>query len=100
MRNKIKVISDEWLNNASEKEISRIIIHFNDGQGDIASYTMIEARKLLSESVDSMGNPYDMNMSNSELIDNFYNDLCLNGNETRAVYFDDVEGYLVIDWRN
>ena len=83
-------ISDIWLDTASKEDLDRILICFNDGQGDHCVYDYDRVRELLCMD-------YDLgDMLPSVIIDTFYNDLDLGGNGSDAIYFDN--GYKIIDW--
>lgn len=85
---------ENWLDKASQSELDRILIAWNDGQGDTYVY---DWRKLVRYSKDFPG--WDENMSNREILEFFYDSLELNGNMTEIVYFDiDENRYKSFNW--
>lgn len=92
---KKKSISGDWFNNASDDEINRFIIGYNDGQGDHGFYTYSKIVDLLNNS--DRPNKELENMTRVEIIDEFYNELQLNGNNSDMTYFDGKE-YLMVEW--
>ena len=71
-------ISNQQLNNFSKEELNKVLVCFNDGQGDHSVYDFEKMKKLFSESVDSNGKKYNTeNMTNSEILDEFYKSLDL-----------------------
>lgn len=91
-----KQISEEWFNTASDNEIKRFIIGFNDGQGDHSFYTFEGILALLSESDLSSNKSID-EMTNIEILDEFYNGCQLTGNNSDMVYFNGEE-YQEVEW--
>lgn len=92
-----KDITEDWFNNASEDEINRFIIGYNDGQGDHGFYTYSKIVGLLKNS-DRPNSKELESMTRVEIIDEFYKELLLNGNNSDMVYFDGKE-YLKINWK-
>ena len=101
---KHKKISEKDFNNFSEKELNRFVLCFNDGQGDHSVYNWKSILSLLCESdlKDPKTGEYEKGeliikeMNNMQILDLFYNDLDLNGNNSDALYFD--EEYYYISW--
>lgn len=93
---KKKSVTGDWFNSASDDEISRFIIGYNDGQGDHRFYTYSKIVDLLNNS-DRPNQKELENMTRVEIIDEFYKELHLNGNNSNTVYFDGKE-YLMVDW--
>ena len=91
-----KIITNDWLDNATKEELNRIIVCSNDGQGDHSAYTYEGMFELLMDSEREDGTDYSPEMKPSEVIDNFYNSCELNGNNTDALYFDKI--YYKINW--
>lgn len=90
-------IIDEELNIFKESKLNRIIICFNNGQGDHCVYNYKEVVNLLKESTQSDCSSYNVdNLKPSQILDFFYKSLDLNGNNTDAIYFDDE--YKIIHW--
>lgn len=86
-------ISDNWLDSASKEDLDKIIICFNDGQGDHCVYNYDKIVELLSDYYDQE----DLeNMTPSQYMKNFYTDCELSGNNTDALYFD--KKYFLINW--
>ena len=81
-------LSKEWLDTASKEDLNKIIICFNDGQGDHSVYTYDKIVKLLSESHLTKTTKTVSEMTVSEIIDIFYLELNLNGDGTDALFFD------------
>ena len=94
---KTKDITEEFFNDASEEEINKIIIGYNDNQGDHGFYTYSKIVNLLNNS-DRPNLKGLENMTRVEIIDEFYKELNLNGNNSDMVYFDGTE-YLKINWK-
>lgn len=94
---KTKDITEDWFNNASEDEINRFIIGYNDGQGDHGFDTYSKIVDLLKNS-DRPNSKELESMTRVEIIDEFYKELHLNGNNSDMVYFDGKE-YLKINWK-
>jgi len=87
------LLEKKWFDVASEKDLNRIIVCFDDGQGDHCVYTYKDIFNLLLD----MKNGEDINnMTPLEIIDSFYTELNLNGNNTHALYFDNE--YKIIRW--
>jgi hypothetical protein len=91
-----KEVSTEWFNQAPDEEIKRFIDGFNDGQGDHSVYTYEMMVKLLQNS-DRPGKRDLQEMTRMEILDEFFNDLYLNGNNSDTVYFDGAK-YLKVSW--
>lgn len=79
-------------------KINRIIIGYNDGQGDHGFYTYSKVVDLLNDS-DRPNLKKLEDMTRVEIIDEFYKGLDLNGNNSGMVYFDGTE-YVEINWTN
>jgi hypothetical protein len=94
---KKKYITNDWFNNAPEEEIDRFAIGYNDGQGDHGFYTFSKIVELLKNS-DRPGKKNIENMTRVEIIDEFYDELMLNSNNSDMIYFDGKE-YLKINWK-
>jgi hypothetical protein len=93
-----KEITTEWFNKASNSELNRFLISFNDGQGDHSIYTYDLVVKLLKNS-DRTSIKDLAEITHSEIIDEFYKDLELNGNSCDIVYFDGSK-YLHVVWKD
>ena len=91
-------ITTEWFNNASESEINRFIIGFNDGQGDHGFYTYNGIIKLLSNSDRNPELKELKGMTRTEIVNEFYQELDLNGNNSDMTYFDGNK-YLKVHWK-
>ena len=96
-------IDDKKINSFTKKELNKIVVCFNDGQGDHCVYTYNKIVKLLKESDIKINNLYVEgieivdNMKPSEIMNMFYNELDLDGNNTDALYFDKGK-YNIIQW--
>lgn len=93
---KTKDITEEWFNNASDVEINKFIIGYNDGQGDHGFYTYSKIVGLLNNN-DRPNLDKLEDMTRVQIIDEFYKELYLNGNNSGMVYFDGTE-YLEVNW--
>jgi hypothetical protein len=93
---KTKDITNDWFNNALEEEINRFVIGYNDGQGYHGFYTYTKIVGLLKNSDRPNKRPLE-DMTRVEILDEFYDELMLNGNNSDVIYFDGKE-YLKINW--
>ena len=91
-------ISSDMLNKFGEEDLNRIVICSNDGQGDHISYTYKEIVDLMFNSEYPKGNGPTEDSSTSDIIDLFYEEFDLNGNNTDALYFDGE--YKIISWKS
>lgn len=74
-------ITDKQFNELSEFELNRFIFSYNDGQGDCYVNTFDEIVELF-EDVDIS------NLNRTQILDRFYNESCLNGNNSNISYYD------------
>lgn len=91
-----KEVSSEWFNQAPDEEIKRFLVGFNDGQGDHSVYTYEMIVKLLQNS-DRPGKIDLQELTRSQIMDEFFEDLYLNANNSDTVYFDGSK-YLKVNW--
>ena len=75
--------NDEWLDSCNRHELTKLAVVFSDGE-DIANYSFDDMVKLLE---DSYHQGYTERLNPSEIIDKFYTDLELNGNNTVAIFY-------------
>jgi hypothetical protein len=94
-----KSISDNWLNSATEDDLNKIVICYNDGQGDHSVYTIERVKDWYKEineyQEDERFN--DVNAKLSYIIDLFYNVgyPTINGNSCDALIFDNGKYYMI-----
>ena len=76
-------ISDIDFNLFPKEKLNNILISFNDGQGDNCVYNWEGIVGIIRNSYDDT-----YKLSNAEILDLFYSDLELNGNNSKLIYFD------------
>jgi len=86
-----KEITDKWFDSASDDEIKRFILGFNDGQGDHDFYTYKDILLLLEDSENPNRQQELSDMTRSQILDEFYTELNLGGNNSDMVYFNGEE---------
>ena len=94
-------ISEKWFNEASEEEVARFILGFNDNQGDHCVDTYKSIFELVSEAEvtfdgKDITEEYLKNSTRSEILDEFYNSLGIGGNDSDMLYFDGE--YKKVEW--
>lgn len=88
-------ITDEAFNQLSEADLNKVLISFNDGQGDNCVYDWKGIIQLLEDDF-NIGKRLEIDDSendlagktNIEILDMFYDGNELNGNNSNLIYFD------------
>lgn len=97
-------IKDSEFDNFSKEELATILVAFNDGD-DQSVYTWEDIIDNITESdicidgKNQQGSEIIKDLSQSKIIDLFYNGSELNGNNTRAVIFKEGK-YWEIQWQS
>lgn len=89
-------ITEQDFNKLSKVELDKVLISFNDGQGDNCVYDWKDIVKLLEDDIligqrvpDLQDDGDDLTgKTNIEILDMFYDGNELNGNNSNLIYFD------------
>lgn len=73
-------ITEQDFNQLSEAELNKVLISFNDGQGDNCVYNWKDIVDIGEDDVEGK--------TNIEILDMFYDGNELNGNNSNLIYFD------------
>lgn len=95
-------IDNNWFDKATKEELDRILIAYNDGQGDTNCYTYDDIVDIISGSEEEENGkivPFNISkLTPVQIIQKFYDEVVLDGNMVDAVYFDGKK-YLKIQWK-
>jgi hypothetical protein len=85
-------ITEEDFNQLSEADLNKVLISFNDGQGDNCVYDwkgIIQLLEDIGQRLDITGTEDDLAYkTNIEILDMFYDGNELGGNNSNLIYFD------------
>ena len=73
-------ITEQDFNQLSEVELNKVLISFNDGQGDNCVYNWTDIIDISGDDIEGK--------TNIEILDMFYDSNDLTGNSSNMVYFD------------
>jgi hypothetical protein len=85
-----KRVDQNWFNSLHVTDLKKYLICSNDGQGDTSVYTFDDVLTFFEDDDIST-------WSKIEILNTFFNQTELNGNNTKQVYFDD-RGYVELEW--
>lgn len=93
---KTKSLTDAEFDAFSEDQVKRVLVCYNDGQGDHCAYSFLEIIDMVSLWYEDENAIHEL--SHTQIMDRFYEETLLTGNNSDCFYFDNE--YFVIDWVN
>ena len=87
-----KIIDKNWFNSLHVTDLKKYLICANDGQGDTSVYTFDDVLSFFEGDDIS-------ELSRTDILDSFFNESELNGNNSVQVYFGD-NGFVELNWRD